>query len=56
MEQKKSFRIGKFNVIDIIAVALTLAVALYAAALWETGQTDGELLCSVARRPDTVLA
>ena len=32
MEQKKSFRIGKFNVIDIIAVALILAVALYAAA------------------------
>lgn len=31
-------------------------VALYAAALWETGQTDGELLCTVARRPDTVLA
>lgn len=31
-------------------------VALYAAALWETGQTDGELLCGVARRPDTVLA
>ena len=32
MEQKKSFRIGKFNIIDIIAVALILAVALYAAA------------------------
>lgn len=32
MEQKKSFRIGKFNVIDIIAVTLILAVALYAAA------------------------
>lgn len=32
MEQKKSFRVGKFNIIDIIAVALILAVALYAAA------------------------
>ena len=32
MEQKKSFRIGKFNIIDIIAVALILAVALYVAA------------------------
>ena len=30
MEQKKSFRIGKFNIIDIIAVALILAVAVYA--------------------------
>ena len=30
MEQKKAFRIGKFNIIDIIAVALILAVALYA--------------------------
>ncbi len=32
MEQKKAFRIGKLNIIDIIAVALILAVALYAAA------------------------
>lgn len=31
MEQKKVFRIGKFNIIDVIAVALILAVALYAA-------------------------
>ena len=31
MEQKKSFKIGKFNIIDIIAVALILAVVLYAA-------------------------
>lgn len=31
MEEKKAFRIGKFNIIDIIAVALILAVALYAA-------------------------
>ena len=31
MEQKKSFKIGKFNIIDIIAVALILAVALYGA-------------------------
>lgn len=32
MEQKRAFRIGKFNIIDIIAVALILAVAVYAAA------------------------
>ena len=32
MEQKKAFRIGKFNIIDIIAAALILAVAVYAAA------------------------
>ncbi len=31
MEQKKAFRIGKFNIIDIIAVVLILAVAAYAA-------------------------
>ena len=31
MEQKKSFKIGKFNIIDIIAVALILAVVLYGA-------------------------
>ena len=31
MEQKKAFRIGKFNIIDVIAVALILAVALYGA-------------------------
>ena len=32
MEQKKAFRIGKFNIVDIIAVVLILAVAVYAAA------------------------
>ena len=32
MEQNKTFRIRKYNDIDIIAVALILAVALYAAA------------------------
>lgn len=32
MEQKKAFRIGKFNIVDIIAVVLLLAVAVYAAA------------------------
>ena len=32
MEEKKAFRIGKFNIIDIIAVVLILAVALYAAS------------------------
>ena len=31
MEEKKAFRIGKFNIIDIIAVVLILAVAAYAA-------------------------
>lgn len=31
MEQKKAFRIGKFNIVDIIAVILILAVAGYAA-------------------------
>lgn len=31
-------------------------VALYAAALWETGLSDAQLLCATARRPDTVLA
>ena len=31
MEEKKAFRIGKFNIVDIIAVVLILAVALYAA-------------------------
>lgn len=32
MEQKKAFRIGKFNIVDIIAVILLLAVAAYGAA------------------------
>ena len=32
MEQKNAFRIGKFNIIDIVAVILILAVAVYAAA------------------------
>ncbi|MEY8387225.1 DUF4330 domain-containing protein [Oscillospiraceae bacterium 38-13] len=32
MEQKKAFRIGKFNIVDIFFVLLILAVALYAAA------------------------
>lgn len=31
MEQKKAFRIGKFNIVDIIAVVLLLAVAAYGA-------------------------
>lgn len=31
MEQKKSFRIGKFNIVDIIAAILILAVAVYGA-------------------------
>ena len=31
MEQKKAFRIGKFNIVDIIAVVLLLAVAVYGA-------------------------
>ena len=31
-------------------------VALYAAALWDSGQSDSGLLCLTARRPDTVLA
>lgn len=32
MEEKKAFRIGKFNIVDIIAVILLLAVAVYGAA------------------------
>lgn len=32
MEQKKAFRIGKFNIIDIIAAVLLLAVAVYGCA------------------------
>ena len=32
MEQKKAFRIGKFNIVDIIAVILLVAVAAYGAA------------------------
>lgn len=32
MEEKKAFKIGKFNIIDIIAVALILAVAVFAAS------------------------
>lgn len=30
MEEKKAFRIGKFNIVDIIVVVLVLAVAAYA--------------------------
>lgn len=32
MEEKKAFRIGKFNIVDIIAVALILAVAVFGAS------------------------
>ena len=31
MEQKKAFRIGKFNIVDLIAVVLLLAVVVYGA-------------------------
>lgn len=31
MEQKKVFRIGKFNIVDVIAIILILAVAVFAA-------------------------
>jgi len=32
MEEKKAFRIGKFNIVDIIAVVLILAGAVFAAS------------------------
>lgn len=32
MEDKKAFRIGKFNIVDIIAAVLILAMALFAAS------------------------
>ncbi|MCI8328702.1 MAG: DUF4330 domain-containing protein [Oscillibacter sp.] len=32
MEEKKAFRIGKFNIVDLIVVVLILAVAIFGAA------------------------
>ena len=32
MEEKKAFKIGKFNIVDIIAVVLILAVAAFGAS------------------------
>ncbi len=40
MEEKKVFRIGKFNIVDIIAVVLLLAAALFAASRLLNGGGD----------------